>query len=419
MSAAGLNPERQRWDPYRTVEARAARNEVPRSKRVTAPFAAAITTPVRAGILMTGLAILTLAPLLAAEPEIRFDALNQSVTATGLDPTLLRALVTKDLRPSFGVFLGDAQLPILGDYKVSQSTLQFKPRFPFLAGRAHRVQLDLPGLYKLAGLAAPANVAILRTSFSPPEAPAKAPKTAVTGIYPTAESLPANTLRFYIYFSEPMTRQNIARHIRLEQADGNPVKGAFLEMENGLWDPESKRLTVFLHPGRIKRGLALHEREGPPLEPGIRYRLLVDRAAEDEDGQPLLAPFVKEFTVKPAVRTKLEPSQWKLEAPASGTRDSFALTVDRPLDEALFARVVHIRTAEGENIRGQVKLDQGETRWLFTPYSAWQAGGYFLIAEPELEDPAGNRLTRPFDQEIHGDSHRDEITFVMRPFKIR
>lgn len=54
-----------------------------------------------------------------------------------------------------------------------------------------------------------------------------------------------------------------------------------LAMPDGLWDPEGRRLTLFLHPGRIKRGVAMHEALGLALRPGRRYRLVVDREAED------------------------------------------------------------------------------------------------------------------------------------------
>jgi len=364
----------------------------------------------------------TAAAWAAAEPELRFDALTQSVVATGLDPALLKALARDGvaLRPAFGVFLGSAELPMLGDYEISQSAVRFTPRFPFLAGRAHRVQLDVAGLYRIAGLAAPAAEARPVTiSFAVPDAPAKSPKTSVVSIFPSAEVLPANTLRFYVHFSGPMTRQAIAKHVRLERADGQPVKGAFLEMENGLWDPQSKRLTVFLHPGRIKRGLALHEREGQPLQPGNRYRLIVDAAAEDEDGQPLTAPFIKEFSATKEERTPPNWKQWKLDAPAAGSKDALALTADRPLDHALFDRVLQVTTADGRVVGGTVRVDEGETRWRFVPYSAWPAGSYLVKIAAELEDPAGNRPTRLFDEEIQESSHRDESREVAIPFQIR
>jgi len=397
-----------------TIEARTKWHAVPRSKR---PGIVAFAVFSLAFIF----AVLP-APLPAAELEVRFDALTNSVVATGLDPALLRNLATQgeaSLRPAFGVFLGDAELPILGDYEISQTALRFTPRFPFLAGRTHRIRLDVAGLYRAANLAAASNSTALTASFALPDAPAKFPKTRVTKIFPSADTLPANTLRFYIHFSDPMTRHNIARHIRLERADGGPVKGAFLEMENGLWDPTSKRLTVFLHPGRIKRGLVLNEREGPPLQAGVRYRLIVDRAAEDEEGQPLLAPFVKEFTAATEIRTTPATSQWILAPPASGSRDPFILTVDRPLDEALFSRVIHIQSPDGKIIQGDVNVDEGETRWRITPYSAWRPGTYLLYAAAELEDPAGNRPTRLFDDEIHGDQHRDESRVIALPFQIR
>ena len=355
----------------------------------------------------------------AEQPALRFDAATQTVEATGLPPALIAPLAEiHGLERAFAVYLGDAKLPILGDYEAVGRTLRFSPRFPFVAGRLHRATLDLPALCALTGMPPPPGASVVTMSFSVPEL-VRTSKARVTAVFPSADSLPANTLRFYVYFSEPMTRRAIAKSIRLEEASGKPVRGAFLEMEDGLWDPASKRLTVFLHPGRIKRGLALHEREGQPLKAGVRYRLVVDRGAEDEDGQPLISEFVKEFIATKEDRTTPDSARWKVIPPARETTDVVALTTDRPLDHALFARVIRVTTAYGRPIPGEARVDAGETRWRFTPYARWQSGKYLLHLAPELEDPAGNRLTRLFDEEIHGKSEREEAREVVIFFEIR
>lgn len=373
--------------------------------------------PWRYSLVVLSIFILPATP--AEQPALRFDAATQTVEATGLPPALIAPLAEiHGIERAFAVYLGDAKLPILGDYEAVGRALRFSPRFPFAAGRLHRATLDLPALCDLTGMPPPPDARVITISFAVPES-ARNSKARVTAAFPSADSLPANTLRFYIYFSEPMTRRAIAKSVRLEDGGGKPVPGAFLEMEDGLWDPTSKRLTVFLHPGRIKRGLALHEREGQPLKAGMRYRLIVDRTAEDEDGQPLVAEFVKEFTTTKEDRTTPDSSRWTVIPPASGTVDPVALTADRPLDHALFARVIRVTTADGRPIPGEARVDAGETRWSFSPYSKWQSGKYVLHVAPELEDPAGNRLTRLFDQEIHGKSEREEAREVLISFEIR
>ena len=74
---------------------------------------------------------------------------------------------------------------------------------------------------------------------------------------------------------------------------------AFVEIEHGLWDPRQTRLTVLLHPGRIKRGVAPGERLGPPLRAGRSYRLVVDASMPDAAGRPLGRAFEKRFRSSP------------------------------------------------------------------------------------------------------------------------
>src|SRR6056297_3284815 len=71
-------------------------------------------------------------------------------------------------------------------------------------------------------------------------------------IYPTAGELPANLLRFFVYFPQPMDRSDILDHILLVDDAGSEVTGAFLENRYDLWSPDATRLTVLLDPGRVK-----------------------------------------------------------------------------------------------------------------------------------------------------------------------
>ena len=74
----------------------------------------------------------------------------------------------------------------------------------------------------------------------------------VDGVYPSSDVLPENLLRFYVHFSAPMQRGGVQGHIFLLDAEGQEVKGAFLNLATELWDSAMQRLTILLHPGRIK-----------------------------------------------------------------------------------------------------------------------------------------------------------------------
>ena len=50
--------------------------------------------------------------------------------------------------------------------------------------------------------------------------------------------------------------------------------------------------TLFIHPGRIKRGVKPREIDGLPMTDGKEYSLHIDDAWLGADRQPLCQPFV-------------------------------------------------------------------------------------------------------------------------------
>src|SRR5215470_10087101 len=74
-------------------------------------------------------------------------------------------------------------------------------------------------------------------------------------IWPTANRLPANILRFYVQFSEPAEAVFDRAQLRLITATSALVPDAFLMLNEELWSPDGRRLTVLVEPGRIKRGM--------------------------------------------------------------------------------------------------------------------------------------------------------------------
>src|SRR5579863_816059 len=105
------------------------------------------------------------------------------------------------------------------------------------------------------------------------------------------------------------------RHIRVLDAAGQPMGGMFVEIEQELWDPDGRRLTVLFDPARIKRGLVDHINEGPPLAEGSRCTLAIDAYWRDAAGRLLAAPFEKPITVGPPLRAPLDPAAWTLQPP--------------------------------------------------------------------------------------------------------
>ena len=116
------------------------------------------------------------------------------------------------------------------------------------------------------------------------------PATEVTGIYPTAAEVPRNLLRFYVWFSAPMSQGCAAGHVRLARDDGEHIAGALLPAEHELWDAARRRLTVLLDPARIKRGLAGHQEAGYPLRSGEPFRLIIGSGFRDAGDSPCGRP---------------------------------------------------------------------------------------------------------------------------------
>lgn len=271
-----------------------------------------------------------------------------------------------------------------GSYRLDGGELVFRPQFPLQPGVTYRAH------YRRGAETASA-------SFSIPK-PMLEPSTKVEAIFPTRNVLPANQLKLYIHFSAPMSRGGAFQRIHLYDESGIEVQLPFLREE--LWDGEFRRLTVLFDPGRIKRGLVLHEKLGLALHNGRHYTLVIDQSWPDARGVPLKGRFTKEFSVGPEDRTALDPKDWRVTAPAAGT--SAALTVDFPeaLDHALATRVLAVKDAQGRLVEGAIAVTREETRWSFTPTAAWRDGTYEIVVPGILEDLAGNKVYTPFDVEL-------------------
>jgi len=278
--------------------------------------------------------------------------------------------------------------PLLGQSGRDGDLLSFTPRYPLQPGLRYRV------VYRQSARATP-----VVASFATPRA-APAASTRVEGISPSADALPENLLKLYLHFSAPMSRGEAYRRIQLLGADGRMVELPFLEIDQELWDHAGRRLTVLFDPGRVKRDLLPHEEAGSPLREGRSYTLVVERGWPDAQGNPLASTARKTFRVGPPDYDPPRTGDWRLAAPRSGSRDPLVVTFPEPLDRALLERVLQVWDAAGARLPGDVSLDAGETRWLFTPRDAWRSGEHTLRAATILEDLAGNSIGRPFEVDV-------------------
>ncbi len=380
------------------------------------------------------------ANLFSAEPDARRPAIRvisdkarQSITfeATGLVSADLERLANRDDAPDafadiLAVFvIDDADSsdlpPIAGKYAVNGSSLRFTPRYPLRPGLRYRARLHPEGGSRNGDSGKAIDTAgadpITLDVTLPTAAPDK--PTEITHVYPTAATLPENQLKFYIHFSAPMGRGEAYKHLQLVDSKGNKSDLPFLELTEELWDASGRRLTLFIDPGRIKRGVRPREEFGPVLEAGKEYTLVIDRAWRDAGGRTLKNDFEKRFQVTVPVEKAIDRAVWKIIPPRAGTTEALVVRFPRPLDHALLERTIWPAGADGKPVAGRGTAADEERRWEFRPESRWQPGKYQLVVDTTLEDLAGNRIGRPFEVERLGtlDERAPDET-VQIPFDI-
>ena len=250
------------------------------------------------------------------------------------------------------------------------------PRFALIAGRGYELAIAEETLRVI--LPAPAATTPRLVSFAPSQA-----------------VIPANTLRLYLHFSEPMARGQSREMVSLATANGTPVASPFLSLDAELWDPSQTRATLLLDPGRIKQGVGPNVAVGAPLQEGQGYRLTVAPQMRSAAGSPLGASVSVVFRVGPPERRAIAPEAWDILPPPAGSQAPLSLAFDRIIDSGTALRLITLYGPGSQLVHGQITSDGGG--WSLIPDQPWQAGSYSMVIDPELEDASGNTIGAPFD----------------------
>lgn len=284
----------------------------------------------------------------------------------------------------------DANLPaMLGRYQIKDRHLEFKPAFPLVRGSRYQVVFD-PAALKLT-----TNKTARRLSktYAIPLPDSKPPR--VTAVYPSSKQLPANHLKFYIQFSEPMQQGEIFEYFSLyNKTQKKLVPRPFRHTE--LWSPDGKQLTLWFHPGRQKVGVNLNVELGAILNEGQEYELRISPKWAALSGHPLGKEVIKTFKAVAMDERQLDIHKWKLNQPTAGTREPLIYEFDEPLDYALLFSQFALKDINAKPVPGKIEIAENETIWRFIPDLPWQAGRYQLAVGTVIEDLAGNSLDRPF-----------------------
>ena len=212
-------------------------------------------------------------------------------------------------------------------------------------------------------------------------AQAVAAQLVPVAVQPSGPEVPANLLRISLVFAQPVGEPVLPR-LELRQANGNVIDKPFLEQE--LWSPSGKILTVLLHPGRVKSGLIAHDTVGPVLHADGLVVLTLD-------GQE-----IKRWKVGSDNHDGPRPNGWTVGSVLAGTREPLVVELDAPIDGR---DVDYLAVANSSNrrIQGRARLEVGEKRWTFTPDAPWTELRYTLAVFGNLEDASGNRLNGHFE----------------------
>ncbi len=366
---------------------------------------------------MLALLLLTL-PAVERDWSIEIVGKGQAVTVSPLseaEALAWRTTPPKEPASVLALYTAKGELAMLGTWKVEGRKLVFVPRFPLVPGLAYRAVLNPANLP-----AFPATKAEPITKTIQLPKPPRGPATVIEQVYPTAEVVPENLLKLYVHFSAPMSRGDIYRHIHLLDANGKEVAYPFLEIAEELWTGDSRRVTVFFDPGRIKRGLRPREEDGPILEEGKKFTLVIDADWRDGKGEPLKESFRRTFKVVAPDDAQPDMAKWTIATPKAWTKDAMTVTFPESLDHALLQRLLWIEDASGKRVAGKVATGPQEKTWSWTPASPWAGGEYRLMADKRLEDLGGNSLGKPFELDLFKPVQREIVADkASRGFRVK
>ena len=203
-------------------------------------------------------------------------------------------------------------------------------------------------------------------------------------VFPSSPTLPVNVLRVSLAFTDRQEPNRLAE-ISLRYADGSPVGQAFLNQE--LWTPDDRTLTLIFDPGRVKTGTLAHQQLGYALKVGRVVNVLLD------------GRILKSWLIVGEQRVAPNPRQWKIRVPHAETREPLVMDLGRAIDYMGENSIVAV-SPTNELVHGRAVLGSHESTWTFTPSEPWRSGHYRIVVDRHLEDAEGNAIDDPFER--HG-----------------
>ncbi len=347
--------------------------------------------------IMYGLVFFLLAACKQSTPD-KVQLVWKEGVATGI--TIPKHLLIGTGTDNLKVKLAAGNASILGNFTASDEVIKFEPLIALTPGLSYNI---FEGDKEIGNVMVPVDNLEKRPQ--------------VTAIYPQVDTLPENALKFYIQFSKPMRTGNALDYIAL--LDGkDTLKNVFLSLQPELWDTTGKVLTLWLDPGRIKRGLVLNRQLGNPLKTKDKYTLVVSPGWKDSKGFKLTKPYTKQFVAGPRDNEVPDINKWKFDVPVAGSKSTLMIELNKPLDHFLLLECLIVLDAKGKAVNGYVSAGYNDRELQFSPHEAWTAQRYTLRVNAKLEDLAGNNLNRVFDRDITKEVKKDN-QYYYRGFEIK
>jgi hypothetical protein len=217
---------------------------------------------------------------------------------------------------------------------------------------------------------------------------------------PGNDTLPANQLKVYFVFDQPMKEGGTVRFLEVWDLTENvQVRDPFLDLRPELWSYTSDTLTLWFDPGRIKRDLIPNRKYGPVLKPGHSYEIRLLPGLISARGTPMSETWKKKFVAGPDDRSSPDPSMWEVIIPKQGTMAPVIIKFDEAMDPMTLVNYTEIIDQDNSGVKVTCQLSQRSDQMALYPVHNWKTGVYKIVFNPMIEDLAGNRFNRLFDQE--------------------
>jgi hypothetical protein len=224
--------------------------------------------------------------------------------------------------------------------------------------------------------------------------------------FPVGDTLPLNTLVFYLKFDRKMKRDEQAyRFVELIDESGNVIPQVW--RHRSFWIEMDRVLVLMIHPGRIKRGIHATSDLGDVLIEGKHYEVVLKNGLMDANGKAVSASKVFRFVA--GAKDEQLPTwlHFNHNSPAAGGHNAIELLFNEEMDYGLVVKWIKVIAAQG-NVKGSWASEDGKS-WRFTPQVAWNEGPYRLTMGNHLGDPAHNQLDRKFEERSSGNFTTDTL----------